>query len=156
MNLQELTDESITIETSRGQFKVTPSYFSAIDGWEMKKQLKFYLESEEDDKGAALRMKFTMRVLSYANFIDDGKPISLNRVDVVNNSLESWVNVQAVFDAVLKYNGIEPEMAEEVDRQALKVGAMMGQGFWTQCVAMMEPLIETYVKGEADKASKGA
>ena len=153
MNELPNPDFSITLETSRGPIKVIPIHFDAIEGWEIKKQLKFYLESSEDEKGALLRKRFTLRVLSYAEIIEGNNSFRLNSIDDVNARLENWMNIQAVFNHVLEFNGIEPEMAAEVDAQAAKIGVAMGEGFWAQCLSMMNPLIEQYVKSEAEKAA---
>jgi hypothetical protein len=148
-------DDSIALETSRGQIKAHPLFFDAVEGWEIKRQLRFYLESEEGEAGAALRKRFTLRVLAYAAIVEDGAEKRLaGDAAEVNRVLEKWTNIQAVFDRVLTFNGIDPEMESEVDAQASKIGAAMGQGFWTQCVSMMEPMIAQYVAIESEK-SKG-
>jgi hypothetical protein len=149
-------DDSITLETSRGQIKIIPLYFDAIEGWEIKRQLRFYLESEEGEKGALLRKQFTLRVLAYATAIENDSKIRLDGGDAntVNAVLENWKNIEATFNHVLSYNGIDPEMGGEVDAQATKIGAAMGEGFWAQCLSMMSPLIEQYVKAEAEKVAE--
>ena len=148
-----ISDDSITLETSRGQIKVTPLYFDAIEGWEIKRQLRFYLESEEDDKGAMLRKRFTLRVLAYADVSEGENAVRLNG-DNVNALLENWKNIEATFNHVLSHNGIDAEMSGEVDKQAIKIGVAMGEGFWAQCMAMMNPLIEQYVKAESEKVTE--
>jgi hypothetical protein len=146
MNEQELAlpDGSVTLETSRGKIKAFPLMMDAMEGWEVKRQLRFYRESEDDEKGAALRKKFTLRVLANVGIVEGDKAIELKDAATVNTVLESWTNINILFNAILDCNGIDPEMQEEIDEQAMKIGAAMGQGFWAQCVNMMQPVIDAY------------
>jgi hypothetical protein len=148
-----MQDDSITLQTRRGPIKVTPLYFDAIEGWEIKRQLRFYLESEEGEKGSTLRRLFTLHVLKFCAVEWNGESSKLIDANSVNTSMESWKNINATFNLILSFNGIDPEMSGEVDAQAMKIGAVMGQGFWAQCVSMMGPMIEQYVNQEADKQS---
>jgi hypothetical protein len=138
----------ITISTSQGETKrIKLNKFAAMDGWEIKRQTREYTESTDPK----FRNYFTLIVLSYAAILGEGDSfIMLANSDIVNESLESWMNVEIVFDAVLAYNNIDHAFKEERNKQWKFAGEEMAASFLAATSYMMKPAIESFSKGQVN------
>ena len=142
MNVSEAAthEDSITISTSFGDRIILLSKMDAMSGWECGKNLIFYAQSRED--GAAFRKDFTLKVISEASIQDGESFTPLSSESLVNQHLESWLNVELVFNAVLKHNGFDPDLSEEKAKYWDFVGTSISASFLANAMRLMEPLMD--------------
>jgi hypothetical protein len=128
-----------------------------MDGWELKRQLREYIESNSPE----FRNNFTLIILSYAQLIREDTYTPLSTYEVVNDVLESWMNVEIVFNAVLDYNNIDYDLKVERNNQWHFAGEEMAAAFIAATSYMMQPAIEAFGDGRGagkvkDKQPEGA
>jgi hypothetical protein len=129
--------------------KVTLHYFSALDGWELKRKYREYLTTDDTQ----MRMAFTTVVLSYASLPIGEQEVPLSSVPIVNEQLECWQNVEVVFHAVLNYNGISTDPAE-IERLRWQVaGEELAKGFLASVNDLMGPAFAMAAKGNDNTES---
>lgn len=116
--------------------EVKLSMFAALDGWEIQnKYVEFAMSSDK-----AFRREFTMEVLQYAHVIlDSGQELPLSTDALIDNHLQTWENVHAVFRGVLLYNGINPDTHAEKPHYWANAGAEMAVSFIAECAKLMGP-----------------
>lgn len=117
---------------------VAVEFFSALDGWEI--QLRFLEFAASTDKD--FRRAFTMEVLSYAKVLSGETAYPLSTDGLINNHLETWANVEAVFEGVLRYNGIEPKTHANKPHFWADAGAEMAIGFIAETTKLMGPALQ--------------
>lgn len=126
----------IEIISSQGQVKqVVFNHFSALDGWDI--QSRYYDFAASTDKD--FRRAFTMEVLSYAKIVFEGRELPLSTDALIDNHLETWTNIQLVFEGVLRKNGIDPETHADKPSYWSKAGAEMAIAFIAQASTLMGP-----------------
>lgn len=128
----------IEIDTSKGSLKIRMSHFPALQGWEIRRQYKEFLES----KDAEFRVNFTLWILNFCYVVNsDGSETEISGVDFVNSVLEKWQNIDKVIDAILGLNGIR-EDAEEAERRRWQVaGEDMAASFLAAVSATIGPAL---------------
>lgn len=127
----------------KGDTIVTLHQFSALDGWEIKHQYRAFLETTDQ----AFRMQFTVGVLSHASVRSFGEEMRLSGPQVINDQLESWQNVDAVFHAVLAYNGVRVDPAEVERRRWQVAGEDMAKAFLASVSDLMTPAMKLAAAG---------
>jgi hypothetical protein len=133
----------IEITSSSGQVKhVVFRHFSALEGWDM--QHKFIEFAASTSKEA--RRAFTMEVLSYATVVFNDRELPLSTDALIDNHLESWQNVQKVFEGVLEYNGIDPKTHANNPSFWSNAGAEIAISFIAECSKLMGPAFEVVSK----------
>lgn len=118
--------------------------FEAMAGWDLQRQ---YIEFAQT-KDVAFRKAYTMAVLAYASVVLDEVEIPLTTDALIENHLGNWQNVKAVFEGVLKFNGIDPETHAEKLNYWADAGAEMAVNFIAQIPQLIIPLMAQI---EADK-----
>jgi hypothetical protein len=118
------------------------SHFPALDGWDI--QQRFVEFAASHDK--AFRRAYTLEVLAYAVAINKGARIELKTSAIIDNHLGDWHNVEAVFEAILKHNGIDPKT--HADRPVFweKAGAEMATSFLAEVTRAIGPAMEIIAK----------
>jgi hypothetical protein len=133
------------ITTSSGGKTILIRKFKALDGWEIQNNFISFAASREKE----FRKRFTMEILSYATVSKDGREIPLSTDALIDNHLESWPNVQAVFEGVLLANGIDPATHAERPDYWSNVGAEIATSFLASCGALIGPALENMgIKGK--------
>jgi hypothetical protein len=111
----------------------------ALDGWDIQQRFVEFAASHDKD----FRRAYTLEVLSYASVeVSKGTFIGLKTSAVIDSHLASWRNVEAVFEAVLIHNGIDPKT--HADRPVFweKAGAEMATSFVSEVTRILGPAIE--------------
>jgi hypothetical protein len=130
----------IEITTSTGQRKIHLGHFAALDGWDI--QHRFLAFAASNDK--VERRTYVMEVLSYARVEIQGASdhIPLTTAALINNHLESWKNIEAVFNGILLKNGIDPETHATKTRFWADAGEEMAMAFIAACSSLIKPAME--------------
>lgn len=130
----------LEIKTSTGVRNIRIGNFAALDGWDI--QHRFLAFAASTDK--VERRTYVMEVLSHSSVMINGasEPIPLNTVALINNHLETWPNIQAVFEATLRKNGIDPETHANKTRFWADAGEEMAMAFIAACSALIQPAME--------------
>jgi hypothetical protein len=123
-------------------------HFSALDGWELKRQYRDYLSSDDPK----FRTAYTMTVLCYATIESNGDSIRLSNSIDINEQLECWQNVEKVFYAVLKHNGVQTDPAE-IERLRWKVaGEDLAKAFLGAVSDLIGPALTIAAGGRSETA----
>jgi hypothetical protein len=126
----------LEITNAAGQTRqVKLSKFPALDGWEIQNQFVAFATAEDKD----FRRMYTLEVLKYAVVVTDNGEIPLTTDALIDNHLQSWQNVQAVFEAVLMDNGINPKTHAEKPHYWADAGAEMAIAFIAEATKLMGP-----------------
>jgi hypothetical protein len=122
--------------------------FKALDGWDIQNKFIDFAASTD----AAVRRQYTLEVLSYAQVMMQGqdRELPLSTDALIDNHLQTWQNVQAVFEEVLIVNGIDPKTHADKANYWTNAGAEMAVAFIAEATKLLGPSIQTYnevVKG---------
>ncbi|MEM5370277.1 hypothetical protein V4C53_30145 [Paraburkholderia azotifigens] len=147
---------SLTVQTSKGEVEVALHVFPAFTGFELNRRYRTDYRAQKitdyrNDKGdinhatvLAVRNTFAMNVLSFAEV--GGK--HLNSPQAINDALESWKNVEAVFNAILRHNEVDLQLEEEKARWFEFAGAELAATFIAEAGLLLEPLIKSFDRKE--------
>lgn len=128
--------KQIEIATSNGIRTINISHFPALDGWEIQHRFLTFAASADAD----VRRAYIMDVLGYAAVVIDGSdPMKFQTAAIINNHLESWQNIEAVFEEVLMYNGIDPKTHADKPRFWADAGAEMATSFLAVVTDVLGP-----------------
>jgi hypothetical protein len=116
--------------------------FPALDGWEIQAKFIDFAASHDKD----YRRAYVLDVLSYCTV----KPadIPLKTPQIVDNHLGGWENVQAVFEAALRHNGIDPEKHADKPHFWQAAGAEMATSFIAECTRVLGPALDFFSKAK--------
>jgi hypothetical protein len=128
----------LEITNAAGQHRfVRIAKFAALDGWDI--QQRFIEFAISHDK--AFRKKFAVEILRYATVVNGDLEIPLITDALVDNHLQSWQNVQLVFEAVLMDNGIDPKTHAERPNYWADAGAIMAATFIEEVYKWTHPAV---------------
>lgn len=148
MNEETKSDDILEIVTESGKRQIRLLKFGAMDGWELKHQLKEYTES----KDSGFRINFTMAILSYTEVInEDNTSTRLSNPALVNAALESWENLELVFNTVLLHNNIDVKMAIERNKQWIFAGQEMATAFIAATTEYIKPVLEAFNEAKMNR-----
>jgi hypothetical protein len=134
--MTDLAKDQIIIPTKTGDRTITLSVFPALEGFELDRRYRVDYKLQAD---RYVRREYTLAVLSYASYGDT----PLATPDAVDSALENWKNVEAVFHAVLNFNGVDLELAEEKARWFEYAGAELATTFIATTTNLMGPFLST-------------
>lgn len=139
----------IEIESATGPTRyVRINHFAPLDGWELQNKFIDFARS----KDAEFRRAYTMQILGYATLVfDDGREMDLATSAVIDNHLETWQNIQLVFNEVLKANGVDPLTHAEDANYWSKAGSEMAIAFLAEASKLMGPAIDMAAQANAAK-----
>ncbi|KVU77513.1 hypothetical protein [Burkholderia ubonensis] len=128
--------ETMKIQTSTGEKEVTLHVFPALTGFDLDRRYRvdYVMERESRTK----RLAYTLDVLAHAEVAG----ARLDNEQAINAALESWKNVEAVFNAVLKHNEVDLELAEEKARWFEFAGAELAASFVAEAAQLLAPLAQ--------------
>ncbi len=133
------------IKDRQGQTKhIELHHFGALDGWEI--QMRFLDFAASQDK--VFRRAYVMEVLEYAKLILGENAIPLSTDAVIDNHLQTWENIQLVFEAVLRHNGIDPSTHADKPHFWANAGAEMAVAFVSKAVDLLGPALSVMQKQE--------
>jgi len=136
----------IEIVSTSGQLKyVVVRHFGALEGWEIQRRFIEFAASRD----AKFRRDFTMEILSYATVVFADRELPLSTDALIDNHLESWENIQRVFEGVLTHNGIDPKTHADNPQFWSNAGAEMAISFIAECTKLMGPAFEVVAKSGA-------
>lgn len=131
------TLSDIDVTRSFGEAKVTLKPFSALDGWELKRQYRDYLASDDPN----FRQHYTIAVLANTTIFANQHDMPLNNIATINEQLENWQNVEKVFLAALNFNGIKTDPAEVERMRWQTAGEDVAKGFLAAVNDLMGPAL---------------
>ncbi len=134
-----------SVTTPTGTKQVQLLTFAALDGWEIQKKFIDFAASTD----AAFRREFTLEILAYAKIMSGEVEIPLTTGALIDNHLQSWQNVKAVFEAVLEHNGIDPKTHADRPEYWANVGSEIAIAFIAEAAKLMGPAL--YSLNEASK-----
>lgn len=139
------------IETPHGTKEIRLSLFDALDGWEIQNNyIKFTASADK-----TFRRAYTLEVLGYATVVMGENDLPLSTDALIDNHLGTWQNVQKVFEAVLRNNGIDPETHADRDNYWSKVGAEIATAFLASCTRMIGPMMSHLAQPDGEAAHEG-
>jgi hypothetical protein len=112
--------------------------FAALDGWDI--QQRFIEFATSMDK--AFRREFTLEVLSYATVIVGESKLPLTTDALIDNHLQTWENVQKLFEEILIINGIDPKTHADKPMFWSNAGAEMAISFIAEASKLIGPALE--------------
>lgn len=124
--------------------------FAALDGWDI--QAKFVEFAASTDR--QMRREFTLEILSYAKVISGDMEIPLTTDALIDNHLQTWPNIEAVFEQVLSVNGIDPKTHADKTHYWANAGAEMALAFIAEASKLMGPAMEAFERA-ADAPKEG-
>lgn len=124
------------------------SMFAALDGWDI--QAKFVEFAASTDR--QVRREFTLEVLSYAKAMSGDMEIPLITDALIDNHLQTWPNIESVFEEVLRINGINPKTHADKTHYWANAGAEMALAFIAEASNLIGPAMAAYDR--ADKEQK--
>lgn len=128
----------LEITNSSGQKRqIKIELFPALDGWEIQQRFIDFAASGDRD----FRRAFTLEVLKYAKVVNGEQDIPLTTDALIDNHLQSWQNVQAVFEEVLMHNGIDPKTHADKPHYWADAGAEMAIAFIAEATKLMGPAL---------------
>jgi hypothetical protein len=131
------THDFVGLDGTIKQVKIIP--FSALDGWDMQRKFIEFAASTDKD----LRREYTFAVLAYAKVMTkDDREIPLTTGALIDNHLQTWQNVEGVFEAVLLANGIDPKTHADRPHYWQQAGAEMAIAFIAEATKLMGPAFE--------------
>jgi hypothetical protein len=139
----------IEVSRSFGPGTVTLKPFNALDGWELKRQYRDYLASEDPH----FRLTYTVNVLANTTIAISGENMPLNNPMIINQQLENWQNVEKVFLSALNFNGIKTDPAD-VERVRWQAGGEdLAKGFLAAVSDLMGPAFMLAARNQAEATS---
>lgn len=139
------TSNTITVQTDKGERAVSLHVFPALTGFELNRRYRTDYRLSSDTH---TRTAYALAVLAHAEF--NGKRLDSEKA--VNDVLVEWKNVEKVFHAVLAYNDVDLELAEEKARWFEFAGKELATTFVAEAALMMVPLL----KNMDQRAEQGA
>lgn len=109
--------------------------FAALDGWNIQQNFLRFAASND----AMIRREYTMEVLSYATVIVGENEVPLTTDALIDNHLQSWENVRAVFEEVLTVNGIDPKTHANQTKFWQEAGQEMATAFIAEAIKLLGP-----------------
>lgn len=134
--MTDLAANQINIKTTFGERVIDLRVFPALEGFELDRRYRMDYKLQADRH---VRREFTMAVLAYASYGEQ----ALVTEEAVDDALETWKNVSAVFYSVLAFNGIDLELAEEKARWFEFAGAELATTFIATTTSLMGPFLST-------------
>jgi len=132
-----------TITMPNGEKRqVIISLFKALDGWDMQNRFIDFAASTD----RVMRREFTLEVLSYAQVKVGEREVPLSTDALIDNHLQTWGNVQLLFEEILMRNGIDPKTHAEKPNYWAKAGADMAVSFIAEVAELIGPAMQTYNK----------
>lgn len=139
----------IEITTPRGEIKsILLEFFPPMEGWELQNDFKRFAASTDKD----FRRAYTMEVLGYAKVVmENDHKLPLSTTALISNHLQSWQNVQKVFEEVLRINGIDPSSHANQSAFWSEAGAEMAIAFIAEASKLMGPALSIVGKANASE-----
>ncbi len=133
----EIKTNTVDIDDRR----ITLCVFPAFEGFELNRRYRTDYRLNSDSR---TRAAYALQVLSYAQY----KDVRLDSVETVNAICETWQNLETVFHAVLKFNGVDLELSEEKARWFDKAGQELAITFIAEATRLMVPFMKTIEEGD--------
>jgi hypothetical protein len=124
--------------------------FKAMDGWDI--QQKFMEFAASLDK--QFRREYTLEVLRYAYVLYNNVEYPLTTEALIDNHLQSWQNVQIVFEAVLLENGIDPKTHADKPAFWSNAGAEMAISFIAEATKLFGPAMKAMEKAQQEEITE--
>ena len=121
------------------ELQVDIATVKALDGWDMQSKFIDFAASKDQ----AFRRAFTLSVLSYASVVIGKNTIPLTTDAMIDNHLQTWQNVEAVFEEVLMVNGIDPKTHADKPNYWDAVGAQLAVSFIAEAARLLGPAMST-------------
>lgn len=144
----EKIEQIIKLELASGESRaIAIGRFAAMDGWDIQhRYLEFVSTSDKQ-----LRRAYTLEVLGHANIIIGDARLPINTVAIIENHLQSWEAVDAVFRAVLEHNGINPDTHAERAGYWESVGGEIAVAFIAAATKLIGPAMEMTMPKQEEK-----
>lgn len=117
---------------------VVLQHFDALDGYDIQLRALDFLASQDK----AFRREFVMEILTYSEVCIGDQWLPLTTTALVNNHLETWQNIEKVFEAVLSHNGIDIHEHGNKPHFWANAGAEIAVAFIAKVTDLMGPAVE--------------
>lgn len=114
------------------------NYFPALDGWEYQRGFVEFAVTTDPK----VRQAYTMLILSYAEVVMEEQCLPLKTSALIENHLQTWENIKAVFEGVLLHNGIDPKTHAEQPNYWAKAGEEMAVSFIAAASKLIGPALQ--------------
>lgn len=137
----------IEIETSTGVRTINFKHMPALDGWDIQHRFLEFAASSDAD----LRRAYIMEVLGYCTVdIAGSDPMQLKTAAIINNHVETWKNIELVFEGILQFNGIDPKTHADRPQFWSNAGAEMATSFLASVTELFGPALKMIVDEKQD------
>ena len=141
MNIQN----SVDIKLPDGSLKeVKIQLFPAMEGWILQNRFIDFAMS----KDGAEKRQYVFDVLAYAKIASGNNDIPLATGALIDNHLQTWQNIETVFEAILMANGIDPKTHADKPDYWIEAGSMMALAFFSEASKLMGPALYQMEKKE--------
>jgi hypothetical protein len=143
----------LSIINASGQHRfVRIAKFAALDGWDIQQRFIDFAISRDKE----VRKKFAIEILKYATVVNGEQEIPLITNALVDNHLQSWQNVQIVFEAVLMENGIDPHTHANKPYYWSEAGTLMATAFIEHTAEFIAPALSVIAEIRGNKNDQPA
>jgi hypothetical protein len=129
--------ERVEIECKGAVVTAKVHHFSALTGWEIRRQYREYLASNDPK----FRIGFAIAVLSNVSVQKESGDEFLDTAAKINEELECWQNVEKMLSAQLGYNGIETSPLELERARWQVAGEDMAASFLAAVQTLIGPAL---------------
>lgn len=142
----------IEISNSKGQIKqVRIAKFTALEGWEIQRKFVDFASSTDND----YKKKFTMDILRYSAVVIEDRELPMITDALIDNHLETWQNVQVVFEQILLANGIDPATHATKPDYWTEAGEKMAAAFIAKTSEVLLPILNfAYQEREYERGNQ--
>lgn len=112
--------------------------FPAMDGWELQRKFIDFARSTDKE----FRTGYIMEVMAYASVYIGDNLQPLVTMALIDNHIETWKNIEIVFNAVLRFNDIDPDTHADQPSFWANAGAEMAISFAAELNRLMGPALK--------------
>lgn len=128
---------SVEIDVRGETRQVRIEKFPAFDGWMIQSSFLDFAASTDHH----YKRQYILQVLSYAKVELNGRDIPLTTDALIDNHLDTWENINKVFEAILMANGIDPKTHANKPGFWSDAGATMAISFMAEITKLMGPAL---------------
>jgi hypothetical protein len=129
----------IEIQTAQGTKRIEIKRFSALDGWDLHSNFTRFADSKDHKE----RSQYVFRVLSHAKVVlSQGVEFPLTTNALIDNHLCTAENVGKVFEAVMRFNGIDVFKSAQLADHRNRIANEIATSFMAQCASALNAFVD--------------
>jgi len=137
-------NNQIEIVVNKEKKIIIISKFAAMDGWDLQRRFKEFAMSKDSFE----RRAYILDVLMYAKVKMQSNELPLTTDALIDNHLQTWENIEIVFNEILQHNGIDPTTHALKDSYWNAAGEQLAVSFLAEVSKLIVPMLEYSSKSE--------